>query len=136
MNRCSSPFCTALLVAALALALAPFASLAQTSTAQTAAAPVYLPQRIPPISPRAQRGVLRIVQPPEVLLNKQPARLAPGARIRSRNNLITMSASLMGEDLQVRYTRDPLGLVHEVWVLTAEEAARDPLPLPPGPIAE
>ncbi len=129
MNRCSSPFSTALLVAALALALAPFASLAQTtSTAQATAAPVYLPQRIPPISPRAQRGVLRIVQPPEVLLNKQPARLAPGARIRGRNNLITMSASLMGEDLPVRYTRDPLGLVHEVWVLTAEEAALDPMP--------
>lgn len=128
MNRCSSPFCTALLVAALVLSLAPFASLAQTTTTQTTAAPVYLPQRIPPISPRAQRGVLRIVQPPEVLLNQQPARLAPGARIRSRNNLITMSASLMGEDLPVRYTRDPLGLVHEVWVLTAEEAALDPMP--------
>lgn len=136
MNRCFSSLYALVLVGLVVLVPAPVASQAQPSAAQTTAAPVYLPQRIPPISPRAQRGVLRIVQPPEVLLNQQPARLAPGARIRSRNNLITMSASLMGEDLPVRYTRDPLGLVHEVWVLTAEEAARDPLPLPPGPVAE
>ncbi len=88
------------------------------------------PQRIPPISAKAQRGVLRVVAPPDVLMDGQPARLAPGARIRDRNNLMVVSGALLGQDLVVRYTRDPLGLVHEVWVLTANEAAAG---LPPQP---
>lgn len=90
------------------------------------------PQRIPPISAKAQRGVLRVVAPPDVLLDGQPARLAPGARIRDRNNLMVVSGALLGQDLAVRYTRDPLGLVHEVWVLTASEAAAG-LPAQPAP---
>jgi hypothetical protein len=91
--------------------------------AQPAAAQTLDPQRIPPMAASAQRGVLRVVAPPEVLLDGQPARLAPGARIRDRNNLLVVSGALIGQDLIVRYTRDPLGLVHEVWVLTADEAA-------------
>lgn len=130
MNRCSlsSPalLCSAFL--GLMLALSPMAA-----PAQTPAGASPLPQRIPPISAKAQRGVLRIVQPPEVLLNSRPARLAPGARIRNRNNLIVVSGALLGEDLPVRYTLDPMGLLHEVWVLTAEEAARDPMPQPYTP---
>jgi hypothetical protein len=56
-------------------------------------------------------------------IHEQPARLAPGARIRDRNNLLVVSGALIGQDLLVRYTRDPLGLLHEVWVLTPSEAA-------------
>ena len=81
------------------------------------------PQRIPPMAASAQRGVLRVMAPPDVLLDGQPARLAPGARIRDRNNLLVVSGALIGQDLVVRYTRDSLGLLHEVWVLTATEAA-------------
>ncbi|MFN7446475.1 MAG: hypothetical protein ACK5RC_15160 [Curvibacter sp.] len=131
MNRCSEllSFLCATALGGL-LALSPLTGRAQTSTNPSAATQAQpLPQRIPPISARAQRGVLRIVQPPEVLLNSRPARLAPGARIRNRNNLIVVSAALLAKDLPVRYTLDPMGLVHEVWVLTAEEAARDPVPL-------
>ena len=90
------------------------------------------PQRIPPISAKAQRGVLRVLAPPDVLMDGQPARLAPGARIRDRNNLLVVSGALLGQELVVRYTRDPLGLVHEVWVLTASEAAAG-LPTQPAP---
>ncbi len=93
--------------------------------ASSAAAQTTDPQRIPPISAKAQRGVLRVMAPPEVLVDGQPARLAPGARIRDRNNLMVVSGALIGQDLVVRYTRDPLGLVFEVWVLTASEAATD-----------
>ncbi|MDE2618466.1 MAG: hypothetical protein KGL73_15790 [Burkholderiales bacterium] len=87
---------------------------------------------MPPISAKAQRGVLRVVAPPDVLVDGQPARLAPGARIRDRNNLMVVSGALLGQDLVVRYTRDPLGLVHEVWVLTASEAAAG-MPAQPAP---
>jgi hypothetical protein len=128
MNRCSIALSSALFASWLGLLviLTPVSAQAQANVSPAASTP--LPQRIPPISARAQRGVLRIVQPPEVLLNSRPARLAPGARIRNRNNLIVVSGALLGEDLPVRYTLDPMGLVHEVWVLTAEEAARDPMP--------
>lgn len=113
MNRCSS---ARLFAGAATLAIA--ALLGTAAQAQT-----LDPQRIPPMAKHAQRGVLRVVAPPEVLLNGQPARLAPGARIRDRNNLLVVSGALVAQDLVVRYTRDPLGLLHEVWVLTPSEAA-------------
>lgn len=126
MNRCliagSMRILAAQLALGLGLAMGPALAIAQSPS------PYLQPQRIPPISAKAMRGTLRIVQPPEVLLNGQPARLAPGARIRDRNNLMVVSGALIGQDLPVRYTRDPLGLVHEVWVLTAAETAADPMP--------
>ena len=126
MNRClqSAPlrFC------AIGLVLAAAGSLGSGNvSAQTAD-----PQRIPPISAKAQRGVLRVVAPPDVVMDGQPARLAPGARIRDRNNLMVVSGALLGQELVVRYTRDPLGLVHEVWILTASEAAAL-MPAQPAP---
>ena len=124
MNRCSSSrvpnWATVLALVAASLCLVALPAEAQTAD----------PQRIPPMAANAQRGVLRVTQPPEVLLDGQPARLAPGARIRDRNNLLVVSGALIGQDLVVRYTRDPLGLLHEVWVLTAREAA---VGMPPPP---
>lgn len=90
------------------------------------------PQRIPPVSARAKAGVLRIVTPPDVLLDGRPARLSPGSRIRGTNNLMVMSATLVGQDLKVLYTLEPTGLVHEVWIMTMREiiAHTPPKPLP------
>jgi hypothetical protein len=117
MNRCLLAFkhrLTALLAAAAAgLALTLCAPVA----AQTA------PQRIPPIPQAAQGGVLVVAAPPEVLLDGKAARLSPGARIHGLNNLLVMSGSLIGQPLRVRYVRDTLGLIHEVWLLTEAEAA-------------
>ncbi len=89
-------------------------------------------QRIPPISARAKAGVLRIVNPPDALLDGKPARLSPGSRIRGTNNLMVMSATLVGQDLKVLYTLEPTGLVHEVWIMTMREiiAHTPPKPLP------
>jgi len=75
-----------------------------------------------PIPAHAQRGALEVTQPPNVLLNGQPDRLSPGARIRSDNNLLTLSSTLVGRTLVVRYVREPHGQIHEVWILTAAEA--------------
>ncbi len=125
MNRCLSLLCSrrfALPLALICVLTSVGPALAQSASPQMQA------QRIPPISPKALRGTLRITPtPPDVLLDGKPARLAPGARIRNRNNLIVVSGALIGEDLPVRYTRDSLGLVFEVWVLTAAEVAADPL---------
>lgn len=126
MNRCSHP-ALVLRTETLALLAALFALVAPLAHAQQADLP-----RSPPIAALAQRGILRVVQPPEALLNGQPARLAPGARIRDRNNLLVVSGALLDQDVLVRYTVDTLGLIHEVWVLTDAEAAQ-PAPTPATP---
>lgn len=79
----------------------------------------------------ALRGELVVTDPPNVLVNRQPARLAPGARIRGADNLLQMSGAVIGQKLVVLYTLDPLGLVLDVWVLTPAELARKPWPTTP-----
>ncbi|RPE67663.1 hypothetical protein EDC62_1544 [Tibeticola sediminis] len=73
---------------------------------------------------RALRGTLVVQTAPEVLLDGAPARLSPGARIHDVNNLLVLPAPLAGRELTVNYLRDPQGLVHEVWILNAAEAAQ------------
>jgi hypothetical protein len=73
---------------------------------------------------QALRGTLKVVDAPEALLNGSAARLAPGARIRGTNNLLVMSAAITGQALGVHYTRDFDGLIKDVWILRADEAAR------------
>lgn len=104
----------ALMLAALAAASQPVAAQLQRNFPAT-----------------ALRGELRLTQPPEALLNNRPARLAPGARIRSADNMLLMSGAIAGEPLLVHYTLDTTGLVLDVWVLTAAEAARKPWPVTP-----
>jgi hypothetical protein len=92
-------------------------------------------QDLRPFPASALRGELRITQPPEVLLNGKPARLSPGSRIRGADNMLALSGTLAGQALVVNYTLDPLGLVHDVWVLTATERARQPWPTTPAQAA-
>jgi hypothetical protein len=80
----------------------------------------------------ALRGSLVVTQPPEILLNGQPAFMSPGSRIRGENNLLQLSSTLVGQKLLVHYTLDPYGLVHDVWILTPAEAARRPWPATPA----
>ncbi len=79
----------------------------------------------------ALRGELVVVQPPDVLMNGHAARLAPGARIKGSDNLLKLSASIVGAKLAVNYTVDPYGLVHDVWILTNDERRREPWPRTP-----
>jgi hypothetical protein len=90
-----------------------------------------LAQTSRPFPANALRGELVVVQPPDVALNGQPARLSPGSRIRGTNNMLQLSASLVGQHLLVHYTLDPGGQLHDVWILTAAEAARKPWPTTP-----
>ncbi len=83
----------------------------------------------------ALRGALVVTQPPAVLLNGSPARLAPGSRIRGQNNLLVVSGALIGQRLVVDYTIDISGLVMDVWVLTPQEAAKQPWPTTPAQAA-
>ena len=119
MNRCSHPV-------SLTFWYPAFAALALTSFHWTAIAQTVGR----PIPPLAQRGTLVITQPPNVLLNGQPERLSPGARIRGTNNLLALSGTLVGQTLPVRYLREPQGQIHEIWILTAVEAQQSPVTAP------
>ncbi len=97
-----------------------------------AAVPAYA-QRV--FERNALRGELQLTTPPEALLNGQPARLSPGARIRNPQNMLVLSGTLLGQKLVVNYTVDGFGLVHDVWVLSDAEAARQPWPRTPAEAA-
>lgn len=114
MNRCSTPHqATDRRVAALALCLLALGCW-QAVQAQT-------PSRSFPAA--ALRGTLVVVQPPVISLNGKPARLSPGARIRSQTNMLVMSGALVNQELTVNYLLEPNGMVHEAWILTPAEAA-------------
>jgi hypothetical protein len=76
----------------------------------------------------ALRGQISFGPPPQVLLNGDPKRLAPGARIRATNNMIVLSGSLAGSVLPVHYTIDPQGEIKDVWILRDDELANQPWP--------
>jgi hypothetical protein len=76
----------------------------------------------------ALRGELVIVAPPEALLNGKPVRLSPGVRIRNQQNAIQLSGTLLEQKMLVHYTLDGMGQVRDVWLLTEEEARRQPWP--------
>jgi hypothetical protein len=104
MKRCISK----LLALAVSLTALSGSALAQFSTR--------------PFPPNTLRGAMVVTNPPELVMNGKVERLSPGARIRGANNMLVMSGSIVGQNLLVNFVREPNGLVHEVWVLTADEA--------------
>ena len=76
----------------------------------------------------ALRGAIVFGEAPEILLNGDPARLAPGARIRNANNLMVVPSGLLGARVLAHYTVDTSGLVKDVWILTPGEASNRPWP--------
>ena len=127
MNRCN-PICTsgASTFFFSWLRYAPLLSLVVTLL--TAIAPVQAQNNTlvapRPLPTKAQRAVLQVLQPPVILLNGQQERLSPGARIRNENNMLVLSGTLIGKNLLVAFVREPLGLVHEVWILNEAELQR------------
>lgn len=85
-------------------------------------APLTLPAQVQRNFPHnALRGEITMSDPPDILVNGQPARLAPGSRLRDTNNLLQVSGAVQGQRFVAHYTLDTLGLVKDVWVLRAEE---------------
>lgn len=115
MPRCDATGAAAATLCCIALGAAVYAP---PATAQ-------LQRKFPA---QALRGEMAFTQPPEVLLNRKPARLAPGARIRDTNNLMIVSGAAAGRWARVNYTLDASGELAEVWLLTPDEAARQPWP--------
>jgi hypothetical protein len=69
----------------------------------------------------ALRGEIVFGIAPDITLNKKPARLAPGARIRGGNNMMVVTGEVLGGKFTVNYTIDPSGLVLDIWILRDEE---------------
>ena len=111
MNRCLPLSPARFLLALLAL-------LVWTSSFNPAAAQT-LQREFPPA---AKRGTLVVTAPPAVLINGKSERLSPGARIKDANNMMVMSAALVGTSVLVNYVRDAQGLIHGVWILSVQEA--------------
>ncbi len=115
MNRCK-PSVNALVLVALCAVLAPAAAQEPIQTQHEAAlGGRNFPQN-------TLRGRFMVVNSPEIQLDGQPERLAPGIRIRSAQNMLVMPANLTGQNLLVNYRRDAAGQVNEVWILTPDEA--------------
>ena len=81
-----------------------------------------------PFPQNALRGVIAFDNPPQVTLNGKPAQLAPGVRIRGQNNLLLLTAPLVGSKLVVHYTTEFTGLIKDVWVLRDDEIKIVPWP--------
>ncbi len=78
------------------------------------------------------RGEFVMLAFPDVKLNGQPARLAPGARIFGDTNLLQQPGSLIGTRYLVNYRREESsGLVMDVWILNPAEAANKAWPHTP-----
>ena len=76
----------------------------------------------------AWRGEIAFANPPDILLNGKPARLAPGAKLRGQDNMVVVSGALQNQRVLAHYTIDTYGLVKDVWVLRPDEAAKTPWP--------
>jgi hypothetical protein len=74
----------------------------------------------------ARRGTMTPAVFPEIIINGDTRRMAPGGRILSQNNLIVMPASVTGSKLRVNYLENPDGSIQKIWILTAVEAEQPP----------
>jgi len=75
------------------------------------------------IPQEAKRGQMSHLQDMVVAIDGKPARLSPGAQIRDPDNRLVLPVSLPGNS-DVKYVVDESGMVHRVWILTAQEKAR------------
>jgi hypothetical protein len=94
-----------------------FASISGLLFSQTVAAQV-----IRTFPETAVRGKIAFKAPPQIELDGKADRLSPGARIRDEQGMLAMTGALEGKAFVVNFRREAAtGLVHEVWILTAEE---------------
>ena len=84
---------------------------------------------------KALRGKIVFGTPPFIQLNGNVTQMAAAYRVHGYNNLLVMSAQLVGVEATVDYTLDVAGQVYEIWFLTPTEAANKPWPWTPAEAA-
>ena len=87
-------------------------------------AAVVAQTRSAPIPEDSVRGYIRHAKGITVTVDGKPMRLAAGAIIRDRRNLIIVPASIPREGAWANYILDRSGHIFRVWLLTPEELAR------------
>ena len=98
-------------------ATAVFASISSLLFSATASAQV-----VRTFPETAVRGKIAFKSPPQIELDGKADRLSPGARIRDERGMLEMTGALEGKEFVVNFKREAsTGMVHEVWILTAEE---------------
>jgi hypothetical protein len=84
------------------------------------------------VPPEAKRASMWHLQDRLVRLDGANALLSPGAQIRDAANRLILPAAIPPGSV-VKYQTDAMGHVHQVWILTAREAAASAPPKPePG----
>ena len=76
---------------------------------------------------QAKRGELKAYQYPSMKIGDKSYRLSAGSRIFNQQNRIIMPASLQIQTAPVMYTLEPTGDLSRIWLLTSDEAARNPV---------
>jgi hypothetical protein len=117
MNRCFALAVTTALAALMALPVTAQLSEPLPVTEQPNVSGV---RKFPA---KALRGRLKVIQGRDILIDGKPDQLSPGSRIRDPQNRLVMSGALIdNREYIVNFTRESYGMVHEVWLLNAEEA--------------
>ncbi|MDO4795320.1 MAG: hypothetical protein Q4A28_05170 [Brachymonas sp.] len=72
----------------------------------------------------ADKGHMRFVDPPEVVLDGVRMRISPGARIRDERNMMLHMTQLKGKAAHVMYVRDAMQQVGDIWILSDYEKSQ------------
>ena len=80
-------------------------------------------QRMIPIPLKAKRADITFNGTPDILVDGKVARMAPGARITNRNNMLVLPGTLKGVATTKYTLEETTGLVMQVWLLTEQEIA-------------
>jgi hypothetical protein len=79
-----------------------------------------------PFPATAKRGAMTPVNYSEITMDGKARRLAANARIWNQDNTIDVATALRGSDLVVNYTENSAGEIDNVWILTKDEASKEP----------
>ena len=127
MNRRLFPFVVAskkpiaAVAVVLGLACAAHAQSAESFDGPAVPGPVSLPRQFPD---RAEKGLMRFVDPPVVMLGDERLYISPGARIRDPRNMMVHMSQLKGRVAQVMYLRDAMQQIGDIWLLSDYEASQ------------
>jgi hypothetical protein len=119
MNRCAPLL---LMLALSGLASAQTMTVPAPATTTTSATDGQSVHRNFPQN--ALRGQIVFGTPPVITMNGVVTRMGMGYRIHGPDNLLVMSAQLVGGTAVVDYTTDVEGRVLEIWILSTAEISK------------
>lgn len=125
MNRYPSCSCRGK-VAACLLALVGVAGVAHAGSAESFNDPPLPKQQVLPrhFPDTADKGHMRFVDPPEVVLDGVRVRISPGARIKDERNMMLHMSQLKGHKAEVMYVRDAMQQIGDIWILNEFEKSQ------------